>query len=466
MTAVEKYHDPAREGSSIELAPAAWGLAQKIAGTEFVPAGLRGKPEAVMACMLYGREAGVGEMNALAKIHVVDGRPGMAAELMRALVFQHGHELWIEETSSTRCIVGGKRRDSSRETRVTWTIEDAKRAGLEGRQNWRKYPDAMLLARATAKLCRAVFPDVLAGLSYTLEELADGDVPEEVLEGTVVEQGSEEAAAPEPKKPTARARRAATRGSDAPEETEPAPTPTKTAAPAPPLPGEEEPEDAEIVDEGSDDEIVDAEVIEDDDLFPEGEGPDEHLEGGPTYTGAAVIAIRLGELGVKDRDHRLRIVSAILDVEPPLETTKDLEPAEVTKVLEDLSDPELAATFIGATASEGSSPDSSRSAAKETKGAETDSIGSETEDPEKASPSGPRRRRTPDPEEWDADRWRAFLTDRKVKVSEVVKEANRLGRERELEAVPGTLDDVPGSGLAAELVGFVEDLALERGASS
>lgn len=463
MTAVEKYHDPAREGSSIELAPAAWGLAQKIAGTEFVPAGLRGKPEAVMACMLYGREAGVGEMNALAKIHVVDGRPGMAAELMRALVFQHGHELWIEETSSTRCIVGGKRRDSSRETRVTWTIEDAKRAGLEGRQNWRKYPDAMLLARATAKLCRAVFPDVLAGLSYTLEELADGDVPEEVLDGTVVEQGSDEAAAPAPAKPTARARKAATRGSDAPEKTEPEPTATKTAAPAPPLPGEEEPEDAEVIHDdpsSSDDEIVDAEVIEDEDLFPEGEGPDEHLEGGPAYSGPQVIAIRLGELGVKDRDHRLRIVSAILDVDPPLETTKDLEREEVTKVLEDLAEAELAATFIEATASEGPTPSSSRSAAKKAQGTET---GSETEEP---SSSAPRRRRTPDPEEWDADRWRAFLTDRKVKVSEVVREANRIGRERELEAVPGTLDDLPGSGIAAELVGFVEDLALERGASS
>jgi hypothetical protein len=52
-----------------------------------------------------------------------------------------------------------------------------------------------------------------------------------------------------------------------------------------------------------------------------------------------------------------------------------------------------------------------------------------------------------------------------VKVSEVVKEANRLGRERELEAIPGTIDDLPGSGLAAELVGFVEDLALERSPS-
>lgn len=465
MTEVEKYRDPAREGSSIELAPAAWGLAQKIAGTEFVPAALRGKPEAVLACMLYGREAGVGEMNALSKIHVIDGRPGMAAELMRALVFQHGHEIWIEESSSSRCTVGGKRRDSTRETRVTWTIEDANRAGLKDRKNWRAYPDAMLLARATAKLCRAVFPDVLAGLSYTLEELQDGDVPEEVLDGPLVDQGSEEAAAPPPPKPTARARKAATRGSDAPAKTEPDPTPRK-AAPAPPLPGEdEEPVDAEVVDEddqgaeeGSDDDVVDAEVIEDD-AFPPAEGPDEHLTG-PSYSGPQVIAIRLGELGVKDRDHRLRIVSAILDLEETLESTKDLTNDEISKVLEDLRDDELAASFVAGTAE--ATPDPSRSAAKGNDGADT----SETEGEEGTASSPPRRRRaTPDPETWDADRWRAFLKDRKVKVSELVREANRLGREKGLEGIPGSLDDVPGSGLCADLVGYVEDLALERSGS-
>jgi hypothetical protein len=42
---------------------------------------------------------------------------------------------------------------------------------------WSKYPRAMLSARATAELCRLHFADVIGGLSYTPEEIADFDDP-------------------------------------------------------------------------------------------------------------------------------------------------------------------------------------------------------------------------------------------------------------------------------------------------
>jgi hypothetical protein len=53
-----------------------------------------------------------------------------------------------------------------------FTAEDAARAGLTG-GNYGKYPAAMLLARATTKACRALFPDVIAGISYAPEEAAE-----------------------------------------------------------------------------------------------------------------------------------------------------------------------------------------------------------------------------------------------------------------------------------------------------
>ncbi|MEM9610955.1 MAG: hypothetical protein AAGA99_26335 [Actinomycetota bacterium] len=227
----------------VELVPPAMQLAEQIARTDFVPSGLRGKPEAVMAAVLTGDELGIGPMQALSKIHVVDGRPALAAELMRALALQQGHEFWVEETSNTKVTVAGRRSNSSADvppTRVTWTLDDAKQAGLNGRQNWRKYPRAMLLARATGELCRLIFPDVLAGISYTSEELTDGDV---VDDGDVV-AGELEAATTEdePTKPKrsrkqgghkrAAKKRAASR-SGAPA------TPASAPAGAPPLPGED-----------------------------------------------------------------------------------------------------------------------------------------------------------------------------------------------------------------------------------
>jgi hypothetical protein len=51
----------------------------------------------------------------------------------------------------------------------TWSLEDAKRAGLAGRPNWSKYPREMLINRCIAEAARFVFPEVMAGV-YAPEE--------------------------------------------------------------------------------------------------------------------------------------------------------------------------------------------------------------------------------------------------------------------------------------------------------
>jgi len=159
--------------SWVELVGPAAQLAGQIARTEFVPRDLRGKPEAVLAAVLFGHEVGVGPMTALSKVHVVEGRPTMAADLMRALGLAQGHDMWVEEAGGTRVTACGRRKGSEHVTKVTWTMDDAKRAGLAGKQNWARYPRQMLLARATAELARLVWPDALGGVSYATEELQD-----------------------------------------------------------------------------------------------------------------------------------------------------------------------------------------------------------------------------------------------------------------------------------------------------
>lgn len=201
-------------------------LAQEIAGTEFVPRDLRGKPAAVTAAILYGREIGLPPMTALTQTHVIEGKPAASAEAMRALVLAAGHELVIVETTGSICTMRARRRGSSTWTDLSWTLDMARAAGLYGgkKDNWQKYPRAMLQARCSAELIRLVFPDVVLGM-VALEEL-DVDDTETPAETTV----SRAPAAPAPRKRAAKKAAAAP-----PADSQPAP-----AAPGGmPLPGED-----------------------------------------------------------------------------------------------------------------------------------------------------------------------------------------------------------------------------------
>lgn len=149
-------------------------LAREIAQTDFVPKALRGNAAAVSACILAGRELGLGPMASLQNLFVIDGTPALRAQMMRALVLAHGHSYRIAEWTAQRCVMWGTRAGSSQEQGpAEFTMENARQAGLLRKPVWAAYPKAMLLARTTAELCRAVFPDALAGMSYAAEELAD-----------------------------------------------------------------------------------------------------------------------------------------------------------------------------------------------------------------------------------------------------------------------------------------------------
>jgi hypothetical protein len=198
-------------------------LAAHIAGTEFVPRGLRDNPAAVTAAIIYGREVGLPPMTALTHTHVIEGKPAMSAEAMRALVLAAGHELVVEETNGGRCVINARRRGSDKWTRVEWTIDQARAAGLAGKQVWKAYPRAMLQARATAEIVRLVFPDVIHGFR-ALEELDETDGPAE---------GSGPASSSSSTVQRKRRSSGGTKGE---------PTPASVERPAltgPPLPGEE-----------------------------------------------------------------------------------------------------------------------------------------------------------------------------------------------------------------------------------
>lgn len=148
-------------------------LASRIATTSFVPKALRGKVPETAACILYGRELGLSPMRALNEIHIIEGTPSLSSTAMRSLVFAGGHNIVVDHWDDQRCTVSGWRKGATEAAaQVTYTIADAQRAGLHQRGPWKQHPRAMLLARATSELCRAVFPDVIGGL-----QLADDAMP-------------------------------------------------------------------------------------------------------------------------------------------------------------------------------------------------------------------------------------------------------------------------------------------------
>ena len=135
-----------------------------------VPKHYGGRPAAIAAVILCGIELGMGAMESLRSIHIIEGKPCMSAELMLARARRFGHKTkWLEMSAERAEIeIDG--------TRLSFTMAEAKAAGITGKDNWKKYPAAMLRARASSAAVRAICPEVLGSGIYTPEEI-NPDIP-------------------------------------------------------------------------------------------------------------------------------------------------------------------------------------------------------------------------------------------------------------------------------------------------
>lgn len=157
-------------------ATAAHELATALCETPFAGA-YRGNPGAATAAILKGAEVGLTPVTSLGAFDLIQGQPAPKAITLRALVQSHGHEMVLVTSTDTKCVMKGRRRESTEWQTVEWTIDRARRLGLTGKDNWTKQPDTMLVARATSQLARLIGSDVILGIGYSAEELTD-DEPE------------------------------------------------------------------------------------------------------------------------------------------------------------------------------------------------------------------------------------------------------------------------------------------------
>lgn len=157
----------------------AWRFAETIArASGFIPGAFVGKPANILCAITTGAELGIGPMQSLRSIHVVDGRPTLSAELMLSLAISAGvRHRWLEQTSEVARL--RLTRDGFEPHEHSFTFEEAKKAGLTTKTNWKSYPAAMLRARCLSTALRAFCPDVLGSGVYVEGELDDEPPPRE-----------------------------------------------------------------------------------------------------------------------------------------------------------------------------------------------------------------------------------------------------------------------------------------------
>lgn len=130
--------------------------------------------QGAMVVIQTGLELGLTPAKAMNQINIINGRPALSAQCMNGLMQARGIKVSTIKNDNTECIVSGTRNGVTEE--VSYKMEDAKKAGLDGKDNWKKYPRRMLFARAISELANKIAPDVIMGL-YTQEEVEDFDEP-------------------------------------------------------------------------------------------------------------------------------------------------------------------------------------------------------------------------------------------------------------------------------------------------
>lgn len=135
--------------------------------------------EGIYAIVQKAKSIGVDPLDALnGSFYFVQGKVELTSTMMNDLIRRRGHSITKDKKSDeTICILHGKRKDNGDTWCESFSIEDAKQAGIY-RNQWIKYPKDMLFARALSRLARQLFPDVIKGC-YVQEEIA------QALEATI-----------------------------------------------------------------------------------------------------------------------------------------------------------------------------------------------------------------------------------------------------------------------------------------
>lgn len=121
--------------------------------------------------IIAGMELGIPPMASMRGIHVFDGNTTLSGPLLASLIKKHPrYDYRIRRADREGAEIAFFENGEEVGT-ASFDKQDAKSAGLLGKQNWRKYPTDMYVWRTLARGQRWYCPDVGDGALYTPDEM-------------------------------------------------------------------------------------------------------------------------------------------------------------------------------------------------------------------------------------------------------------------------------------------------------
>lgn len=145
--------------------------AHELAKASLLPRQYQQNPGNVLLAVELGESLGIPAIQAIHTVHVIEGKPSASSALISALVRRAGHKLRVTGNDQSATAEITRSDDPDFTYSATWDMGRANRAGITGKANWKKYPAAMLKARAITEVARDACQEALMGVQYTPEEL-------------------------------------------------------------------------------------------------------------------------------------------------------------------------------------------------------------------------------------------------------------------------------------------------------
>lgn len=121
--------------------------------------------------IMAGQELGITPIAAMRGIDIVEGQVSIRSHLMGGMIKRSGRYHYVVTKHTVQeCSIEFFDRGESCGTSV-FTMQDADAAGLSKRQQWQKYPKAMLYNRAMSQGARMFCPDIFLGAVYDEGEI-------------------------------------------------------------------------------------------------------------------------------------------------------------------------------------------------------------------------------------------------------------------------------------------------------